>query len=254
MDNQTKEELIQLLYSIADDQLIIGHRNSEWTGLGPILEEDIAFSSIAQDKIGHSLGIYSILHNELGEKDPDSIAFLRDEKDMKCCHLVEYPIGEYDFSLVRHFYFDMAELIRFEMLASSEYIPLAKLSKKIKSEIKYHIFHAITWLKQLAEGTEDSKNRIQTQLNELFPYAVAMFEPLKEENLVKHSFYPGKEVLKAEWLKQITAIIEENGYTMPTNSNSTIGFGGRNGNHTEYLQPLLNEMSEVIKIDPSAEW
>src|ERR1051325_1087002 len=87
----------ELLYKMADDQLIISHRNSEWTGLGPVLEEDIVFSSIAQDKIGQSLHIYKIL-NEIGESDPDNIAFTRNADKFKCCNLVEYPIGEYDFS------------------------------------------------------------------------------------------------------------------------------------------------------------
>ena len=92
----------ELLYKIADDQLIIGHRNSEWTGLGPVLEEDIAFSSIAQDKIGQSLAVYSILH-DMGEEEPDTIAFTRNSEQFRCSQYVEYPIGEYDYSLIRNF-------------------------------------------------------------------------------------------------------------------------------------------------------
>src|SRR5436309_10615767 len=91
--------LSELLYKVADDELIIGHRNSEWTGLGPFLEEDIAFSSIAQDKLGQSQGFYKMLH-ELGEPEPDYLAFSRKADDFKCCQYVEYPIGEYNFSLM----------------------------------------------------------------------------------------------------------------------------------------------------------
>ena len=87
-----------LIYKMADDQLIIGHRNSEWTGLGPILEEDIAFSSMAQDKLGQSEHLYNLLH-ELGEADADTVAFTRNENQFHSCHLVELPIGEYDFQL-----------------------------------------------------------------------------------------------------------------------------------------------------------
>ncbi|MFZ1461703.1 MAG: Phenylacetic acid catabolic protein, partial [Ignavibacteria bacterium] len=107
-----------LIFRMADDQLILGHRNSEWTGLGPILEEDIAFSSMAQDKLGHSQALFQIL-SRMGETDPDSLAFGRKENKMKCCHLVEYPIGEYDFSLMRHFLFDESEALRFDMLRNS---------------------------------------------------------------------------------------------------------------------------------------
>ena len=112
------EALKDLLYKIADDQLILGHRNSEWTGFGPLLEEDIAFSSMAQDKVGQSLALYTLLE-QLGENDPDTVAFMRNADQFHNCEFVELPIGEYDFSLIRHFLFDTAELIRFEMLAES---------------------------------------------------------------------------------------------------------------------------------------
>src|ERR1051326_7324009 len=102
------EAIKELILKMADDALIIGHRNSEWTGIGPILEEDIAMSSMAQDKIGHALALYKILHEHFGDSDPDPLAFRRAEKDFKCCHLVEFPIGEYDFTTVRHFLFDNA--------------------------------------------------------------------------------------------------------------------------------------------------
>ena len=98
---------------MADDQLIIGHRNSEWNGLGPILEEDIAFSSMAQDKMGQSEHLYNLL-NQLGEADADTVAFTRNAPQFHCSHLVELPIGGYDFSLIRHFLFDFAEYMRFE--------------------------------------------------------------------------------------------------------------------------------------------
>src|SRR5688572_33396134 len=116
--------LKELLYKIADDQLILGHRNSEWTGFGPLLEEDIAFSSMAQDKIGQSYALFQILH-ELGEQAPDTVAFTRNAAQFHNCILVELPNGEYDFSLVRHFLFDTAEALRFESLSQSSFQPLA---------------------------------------------------------------------------------------------------------------------------------
>jgi len=130
--NQTA--LKELLYKIADDLLILGHRNSEWTGFGPLLEEDIAFSSMAQDKVGQSHALYTIL-NSLGERDPDTIAFTRNASQFHNCVLVELPNGEYDFSLIRHFLYDTAEAIRFEMLSSSTFQPVADLSKKIRAEL-----------------------------------------------------------------------------------------------------------------------
>jgi ring-1,2-phenylacetyl-CoA epoxidase subunit PaaC len=244
----------ELLYKMADDQLIIGHRNSEWTGIGPVLEEDIAFGSLAQDKVGHAYNIYQLLH-EMGESDPDTIAFQRDEKDFKCSHIVELPIGEYDFSLVRHFLFDHAELIRFEMLTRSSFEPLANLSRKYKGEIKYHVFHANTWIKQLMQGTEESKARIQSSFNELFPLAFGIFEEGPYENvLISDAIFDGESVLSRKWLQAITAVTDSAGIKLPIVADKTIGNGGRNGYHTEYLKPMLFEMTEVLRSEPGAEW
>ena len=193
-----------LLYKMADDQLIIGHRNSEWTGLGPILEEDIAFSSMAQDKIGQSEHLYNLLH-ELGEADADTVAFTRNAEQFHCCHLVEYPIGEYDFSLMRHFLFDMAEFIRFEMLTSSSHEGLAQIARKYKGEIKYHTMHANTWVQQLSKGNEESTARMQSALNECWNLALGIFEPGDfETTLAESGIFAGEEALK-DRLEGVTA-------------------------------------------------
>jgi len=244
----------ELLYKMADDQLIIGHRNSEWTGIGPVLEEDIAFGSMAQDKVGHAYNFYQLLH-EMGEGDPDTIAFYRNEKDFKCSHLVELPIGEFDFSLVRHFLFDHAEYIRFEMLANSSFEPLANLAKKYKSEIKYHIFHANTWIKQLMNGSEESKARVQSSFNELLSVAFSIFEPGPYEDiLIGESIFAGEKVLEARWFETIGAIAKDNGIKLAEVNDRTAGYGGRKGYHTEYLEPMLLEMTEVLRSEPGAEW
>lgn len=244
----------ELVYKMADDQLIIGHRNSEWTGLGPLLEEDIAFSSMAQDKIGQSFHLYSLL-TEMGEQDPDTVAFTRNEKQFHCCKLVELPIGEYDFSLVRHFLFDHAEQIRFNLLAESTLEPLQMMARKFKGEIKYHILHADTWLRQLATGSEESKARIQSALNYTFSYGLGIFEHGPYEDLLAESgIFKGEEALKTEWLETIGNRITNAGYNLPDIATISPEFGGRKGYHTEYLQPLLTEMTEVFSIDPSAEW
>jgi ring-1,2-phenylacetyl-CoA epoxidase subunit PaaC len=244
----------ELLFKIADDQLIIGHRNSEWTGLGPILEEDIAFSSIAQDKIGQSLAIYNILHS-IGESDPDTLAFTRIAEQFKCCQFVEYPIGEYEFSLMRNFLFNHAESIRFEMLAESGFEPIAKLSRKLKGEIKYHIMHADTWIKQLGNSNNEGHSHLQNTLNQSFDLALGIFEPGDNEEMLKSAkIFPGENELKNRWLEAIKPILNVSSLTLPDESTWKPVFGGRKGNHSEYLHPLIDEMSEVFRIDPKAEW
>ena len=247
------EALKDLIYKMADDQLILGHRNSEWTGFGPLLEEDIAFSSMAQDKVGQSWQLYKILH-ELGESEPDTVAFTRNAEQFHNCQLVELPNGEYDFSLIRHFLFDTAELIRFTMLAESSYEPLAQLARKIKGEIKYHKMHADIWIKQLGAATEESITRLQQSLDMAFPYALGIFEPsAHEQALIDEGIFKGEAALASEWATKVVSIISKTELTMPTLDQTPV-FGGRKGEHTEHLQPLLDEMSEVFKIDPAADW
>ena len=249
-----EQAIKDLLYKLADDQLILGHRNSEWTGFGPILEEDIAFSSMAQDKIGHSLAFYTLLQ-ELGEAEPDTVAFTRNANQFHNSQLVELPNGEYDFSLIRHFLYDNAEIIRFEMLSQSSYEPIAKVATKLKGEVKYHVLHANTWIKNLGTSTEEAILRLQASLNEALPYALGMFEKSKyEQELINAGVYAGEEAVKAEWLKRITAVIEKTDLKLPDLSTVEPKLGGRYGEHTEHLQPLLDEMAEVFKIDPTAEW
>ncbi|WP_295126197.1 1,2-phenylacetyl-CoA epoxidase subunit PaaC [uncultured Chitinophaga sp.] len=254
--NPLQQAITYLLTKMADDALILGHRNSEWTGLGPIMEEDIAFSSMAQDKIGHALGLYSILHETYHAPDPDQYAFLREEKDYLCCHLVELPIGEYDFSLMRHFLFDHADALRYEFMEKSSLEALRPLSKKLKGEIKYHTLHANAWLTQLCSAGDESYARMQSALDYCFPLALGMFERREEmeDRLMDEKIYPGEEQLKEAWLERIYPILVKSSLNLPDPVNTSPINGGRHGYHTQHLQPLLNEMSAVFRLDPTAKW
>jgi len=246
--------LIDLLYKMADDQLILGHRNSEWTGFGPLLEEDIAFSSMAQDKIGHSLALYSLLH-QLGQPEPDTVAFTRSAEQFHNCILVELPNGEYDFSLIRHFLFDTAEAIRFEGLKNSSYEPLAQVARKVRGELRYHTLHANTWIKQLGAATEESVSRLQQSLEFALPYSMGIFEESRyEKELIDDGIYAGELEVKQQWIARIEEIIGQTKLTLPDWKLLKPVNGGRVGMHSEHLQPLLDEMGEVFRIDPTAEW
>ncbi|MFA6260455.1 MAG: 1,2-phenylacetyl-CoA epoxidase subunit PaaC [Bacteroidia bacterium] len=248
------EAIKELLYKMADDLLIIGHRNSEWTGLGPILEEDIAFSSMAQDKLGQSHALYQLLH-ELGENEPDTIAFNRKADQFLNSQFTELPNDDYDFSLVRHFLYDHADQLRFDSLAASSYEPLAQISRKIKGELKYHIFHADTWLVKLSNANEISHARMQSALNKAWNYALGMFEASAYEDLsIQQKTFMGEQALQNKWLESITPILDKAHLKLPDSSTWKAIYGGRKGNHTEHLEPLVEEMAEVFRIDPVAEW
>lgn len=249
-----RDAMKDMLLRMADDVLILAHRHSEWTGLGPLLEEDIAFSSIAQDKLGHAQALYAILHEHFEGDEPDVMAFGRPEQQIRCCHLVELPNGEYDFSLIRHFLFDAAEFIRWSALVESSFEPLAKLALKIRGELKYHLYHAQTWIIQLgAQGSEESRARMQTAIRMAWPYALGIFEKREgDTGLVAEGVFPGEDELRTRWLAFVGSVLDKASLDLPADASAILG--GRDGYHTEYLGPLLDEMTEVYRQDPSAQW
>ena len=222
--------------------------------MGPLLEEDIAFSSMAQDKVGQSYALYQMLHG-LGEGEPDTVAFMRNADQFHNCTLTELPNGDYDFSLIRHYLFDTAEALRFDMLTRSSYKPLADLSVKIRGEIRYHTMHAKTWIKQLGNATPESVSRLQESLDKALPYALGIFQPSPlEKDIISEGTFEGEEALRAAWQNEITKQLSETALKLPDLSVIVPEFGGRTGKHTEHLQPLLDEMAEVFRTDPTADW
>lgn len=245
--------LVALITQMADDELIIGHRNSEWTGLGPVMEEDIAFSSMAQDKIGHAWALYKILEEHFGGDDPDRVAFLRPATAFRCCHLVELPIGAYDFSLMRHFLFDHAEAVRYNNLYQSSFTPLQQLARKVKGELKYHTLHADAWILQLCKAGGESHIKMQAALDDCFQLACGIFEPGEGDVLLaEEKIYPGEAALYETWIGNISRVLQEAGLTLPERTAPV--YGGRKGLHTPHLEVLLEEMGEVFRQDPAATW
>src|SRR4029453_7517436 len=146
ISEKLKKPLSQLLLSIADDKLILGHRNSDWTGLGPILEEDIAFSHLAQDEIAHAQAIYDFLGNLIGKR-ADDLAFGRKPEEYRCATIVEVP-DEFDWAtaLCRQFFCDHFDALRFARLSNSNIKPLADLSRRIAAEEAVHVQHSDSWV------------------------------------------------------------------------------------------------------------
>jgi len=240
-----------LLYRLADDEVIIGHRNTEWTGHGPILEEDIAFSSMAQDELGHAQIYYSLLH-DLGEANPDQLAFLREAQAFQCAQFVELPRGDWAFSVARQFFYDAAESVRLAALSKSAYAPLAQAARKFAGEEKYHWLHAKTWITHLAQGTGESRARLEAGLKQAYPYALGLFETTAADAaIVSENLCAPEAELQTAWQALITPVLAEAGLALPA---ATPVYGGRAGQHTEHLTPLLNDMQLVFRMEPEAGW
>jgi ring-1,2-phenylacetyl-CoA epoxidase subunit PaaC len=132
---------------------------------------------------------------------------------------------------------------------------LAQLASKIRGELRYHTLHANTWIKKLGAATEESIDRMQHSLDYAMPYALGIFEPsVFEEELMEEGIFEGEQATKAKWLTRVEEIISLTQLHMPDIKLIQPVFGGRIGNHSKHLQPLLDEMGEVFRIDPQAEW
>jgi ring-1,2-phenylacetyl-CoA epoxidase subunit PaaC len=163
-----------VLLELADDELILGWRNSEWTGIAPFLEEDVAFSSIAQNEIGHARALYELAAQELGG-DADSLAFDRDPHDYRCAPLVELRRLEWATTIARHWLYETADQIRLEALKDDPDPELAGLATKIDREEVYHRIHAEMWVDRLLASAE-ARPRLDEALAELWPYVLGVLD------------------------------------------------------------------------------
>lgn len=255
MNSDLQAALAQKLLAMADDELILGHRNSEWTGHAPILEEDIAFTNIALDELGHAGTWYTLLADLKGEDRatyPDQLIFFRDAAGYRPAQLVELPKGDWAFSMLRQYLFDAFERVRLEQLSQSHYQPLAEAAAKIRKEELYHYRHTSAWLRRLGLGTEESHQRMQQALDQLWPYLPQLFTPLPgEADLIEAGFVPELEHLQSAWKKVVLPALNEAELSIPLNS--TLLTASRD-QHTPYLEPLLAEMQQVARLDPQARW
>jgi ring-1,2-phenylacetyl-CoA epoxidase subunit PaaC len=161
----------ELLLAIADDELILGWRDSEWTGIAPFLEEDVAFSSIAQNEIGHARALYELAARDLGTT-ADELAFDRKPEEYRCTQLVELRLPDWERTIARHVLYEQADAERLERLKASDDGEIAGLAAKIDREEVYHRLHAEMWLERLK-----GEPRFTAALDELRPLAEAVLDP-----------------------------------------------------------------------------
>ena len=255
------EPFLRLLLSLADDELMLGHRDSEWTGHAPILEEDIAFSNIAQDELGHALVWYSF-YEQLTGKSPDVMSFDRVWDDFTCCRFVTYPMGDFAYSVVRQYLFDEAEQVRLAAFESSSVRQLQDISRKLIREEAYHLLHSKGLVERLGDATEESHRRMQAAVDAAFPQSLGMFEELEsEEELTKAVVFPGNAELRERWLHRITHVLNSATLTTPvhrqdgTHSLSVKpDFGGRKKSHTGHLKQLVGDLQQVYRLAPDSKW
>ena len=219
---------VERILEIADDELVVGWRNSEWTGIAPFLEEDVAFSSIAQNEIGHARALYEKAARELGTT-ADELAFDRAPEDYRCAPLVELRRLEWARSIARHYLYETADAVRIAALKQSSDREIAGLAAKIEREEAYHLMHAEMWVERL-QATPEGAARLREAVEELWPYALGVLD----------------DELRAGWVERVRERLR---FELP--DVEPIGRGG----HTEELAALWEEMTMVRRSVPAgAQW
>ena len=196
----------ELLLEIADDELILGWRDSEWTGIAPFLEEDVAFSSIAQNEIGHARALYELAARDLGTT-ADELAFDRKPEEYRCCELVELRLPEWERTIARHVLYEQADAERLERLKGSDDAEVAGLAAKMDREEVYHRLHAQMWADRLRD-----EPRFVDAVRELWPYALGVLPDELRSVLSERVPSPGLEtgpVERGEHSDELRALWEE---------------------------------------------
>lgn len=246
--------LFEYLVRLGDDSLILGHRLSEWCGHGPILEEDIAMTNIALDLVGQTTSILKYAGEVEGKgRSEDDLAFLRFEREYRNTLLVEQPNGDFGVTMMRQFLFDAFRKPLFEQLVNSSDGQLAAIAEKSLKETKYHFKHSAEWVIRLGDGTEESHERVQNALNDLWRYTDELFfENEVDKDLESRGITFSMDELKRNWSATVTQVLDQATLTIPTNGWQHDG--GRKGLHSEHLGYILAELQYMQRAYPGMEW
>jgi ring-1,2-phenylacetyl-CoA epoxidase subunit PaaC len=244
--------LAELLLSMADDEFVIGFSDSEWTGIAPLLEEDVAMSSLAQDELGHAAALYGLL-GELTGTDPDAIAYDREPGAYRHCRLLDHGRGDWAMTIARRFLYDSADGIRLEGLAAGSWAPLTELVGKLIREERYHRMHAAAWLDRLARTDGEPRDRLIAALATLAPDAATVFTSLPGEQALLDAGVLDAPMAELEdrWRASIAPTFVELDLPMPPEARDAER--GRL-DHGEAFRWLWGEFTSVRRADPGATW
>ncbi|MGH2488238.1 MAG: 1,2-phenylacetyl-CoA epoxidase subunit PaaC [Candidatus Limnocylindria bacterium] len=248
----SQQATAELLLTLADDEFVLGFWDSEWTGIAPMLEEDVATSSIAQDEIGHAKAWYELLA-ELTDDDADRIAFGREPEAYRHAALMNHPRTDWAFTVVRRFLYETADAVRLEALSRSSLAEIAGLAAKMRREETYHLLHWSAWMRRLAAGAE-TRERVVAALERAWPDAEAIFSPLAGESaLLADGILPDSlATLRAAWHDRTAAELSATGLPVPA-GDAPPPIEGRT-QPTDDFRWLWGEFTSVARADPGATW
>ncbi len=255
---------------LADNALILGHRNSEWTGHGPVLEQDIAISNIALDLLGQARNFYQYaaqlpINGELQfmkrtsvkELTEDTLAYLRDAHEFNNCLLVEQPNGDWAATILRQFFFSTYQYYFYNQLQHSKDETLAAISEKALKEVTYHTRWSAEWVIRLGDGTDESHSRMQRAMDNLWKFTGELFQPSNYEfQLIADNISVDLAPLKPMWDEKVNAVLAEAMLTDESGKRQKAWMqtGGKEGRHTEHLGYVLAEMQYLQRAYPDSAW
>ena len=254
LTGEIRAALVEYLQRHGDDRLVLGHRLSEWCGHAPILEEDIALANIALDFVGQANLLLGLAGQVEGQgRDADALAYFREAVAFRNLQLVELPKGDFGFTIVRQFLFDAYDMPFLEALQRSAHTELAGIAAKAYKEARYHVRHSAEWVIKLGDGTQESHERVQSALDELWRFTGELFATDDHDRtLVAAGAAPDLAALEPQWRERVTAVVRQATLELPDAAPAMLG--GRRGRHTEHLGHLLAEMQIVARSFPDATW
>lgn len=253
------------LLHLADNALVLGQRNAEWCGHGPIIEEDMAMANVSLDLIGQARLLYQQAAKALGgDATEDRLAYFRDVPDFRNYTLLELPhfgplVGyaktdlDYGVTIARNFLYSALMVLVWESLQASRDAELAAIAAKSLKEARYHLRHSRDWLVRLGDGTDESHARMQAAVDYLMPYTQEFWiDSSAEARAVQEGLGVNVAALRADWEQIVDEALQEATLRRPAAGGYVTQ--GKNGLHSEHLGYLLSEMQSLARAHPNAQW
>ncbi|MFI5447470.1 1,2-phenylacetyl-CoA epoxidase subunit PaaC [Polaromonas sp. UC242_47] len=251
---------LDYLLHLADNALVLGQRNAEWCGKGPVLEEDIALANMSLDLIGQARLLYQHAATVQGEgASEDTLAYFRDAQDFRNYTLLELPHAsntserDYAVTITRNFLYSALMLLLWDALQDSKDTQLAAIAGKSLKEVRYHFRHSRDWLLRLGDGTKESQARTQWALKHLMPYTQEYWTQTAIETVaISEGIATDTRAFRTHWDTLVDEALKEAGLQRP-GSDAALPLG-KNGDHSEHLTPLLADMQGLARAHPEALW
>jgi ring-1,2-phenylacetyl-CoA epoxidase subunit PaaC len=253
LDAPTRGSLAELLLTMADDEFVSGFTDSEWTGIAPLLEEDVAISSIAQDELGHARALYQLLADVVDDgRDEDALAYDREPDEYRHARLLDHARGDWAHTIARRFLYELADEARLASIGPG-YRPLADLVEKLKREERYHRMHVLAWIDRLARGGREARSRIEAALVAQEIDAPTVFTPLDGEAALLDAGILTRSMADAEaaWRADLTTILVPLELALPPHIPLTPD--GRR-QHSDSFRWLWGEFTSVRRSEGRVAW